>query len=445
LPKSLDETYQRVLKGINEANQEDAYRLLQCLTVAMRPLRAEELAEVLAIDFDGDEGIPKLNPDWRWEDQEQALQAACSSLITIVNIDGSRVVQFSHFSVKEFLTSRRLAESRGDISCYYVSFTSAHTVLAQACLGVLLWLDHHVNRFTVGKHFPLAQYAARHWVDHAPFGKMSSRVQKGMEHLFDPNKPHFSAWLRLHDIDTPRSLDSTFYMFAPSRKSDATPLYYSALCGLHNLTEHLIAEHPEQVDAHGGYYLTPVVAALARKHFHIAQLLHQHGADVNVRGRRQRTPLHAASEKGHPDIVQWLLNHGADANVRVDFLSWTPVFPAANLGHLEVVRMLVQHNADIKTRDDKGRTPLHVASQYGRLDVVRLLLGHGVDVNARNNDHSTPLHMASEEGKLEVVGLLLGRGANVGAEDGEGRTAYQVASAKGHDKVAKLLSEHGTK
>ncbi len=47
LPKSLDETYKRILKEINNANREHAYRLLQCLTVASRPLRVEELPEVL--------------------------------------------------------------------------------------------------------------------------------------------------------------------------------------------------------------------------------------------------------------------------------------------------------------------------------------------------------------------------------------------------------------
>jgi hypothetical protein len=52
LPETLDETYERVLREINKANREHAHRLLQCLTVAIRPLRVEELAEVLAIDFD---------------------------------------------------------------------------------------------------------------------------------------------------------------------------------------------------------------------------------------------------------------------------------------------------------------------------------------------------------------------------------------------------------
>ena len=145
LLKSLDETYLRVLRGIDEANREDVCRLFQCLVVSIRPLRVEELAEVLAVDFDDAEGIPKLNPDWRWEDQEQSPQAACSSLIAIVDTSRSRVVQFSHFSVKEFLTSDRLATSSEAVSCYYVSLEPAHSILAQACLGVLLRLDGALN------------------------------------------------------------------------------------------------------------------------------------------------------------------------------------------------------------------------------------------------------------------------------------------------------------
>ena len=82
----------------------------------------EELAEVLAVDFDA-EGMAKLNSSWQWEDQEHTLLSSCSSLISIVGNSndsdddsedrdhGSHVVQFSHFSVKEFLTSPRLVVS----------------------------------------------------------------------------------------------------------------------------------------------------------------------------------------------------------------------------------------------------------------------------------------------------------------------------------------------
>jgi hypothetical protein len=53
-----------VLREIKKLNRDHARRLLQCLVVAIRPLRVEELVEVLALDFDGAGGIPKLNPSW---------------------------------------------------------------------------------------------------------------------------------------------------------------------------------------------------------------------------------------------------------------------------------------------------------------------------------------------------------------------------------------------
>src|SRR5437588_4204045 len=102
LPETLDATYERILQEIPKSNQVHAHRLLQCLTVAVRPLRVEELAEILAVDFNTSEGIPKLNEALRWEDQEQAVLSACSSLIAVIKgkEKDSHVVQFSHFSVK---------------------------------------------------------------------------------------------------------------------------------------------------------------------------------------------------------------------------------------------------------------------------------------------------------------------------------------------------------
>jgi hypothetical protein len=94
-------TYERILKEIKKANKRLAQRVLQCLVVAVRPLRVEELAEVLAVDFDDAEGIPRLKQDWRWEEQELALLSACSSLIAIVQVGGSRVQKFLDRKVRK--------------------------------------------------------------------------------------------------------------------------------------------------------------------------------------------------------------------------------------------------------------------------------------------------------------------------------------------------------
>ena len=309
------------------------------------------------------------------------------------------------------MTSPRLANASGDVSNYHIDSGPAHTILAQACLGVLLQTQDDVEGHTHEDH-PLAQYAAEHWTTHAQFGEVSSGLQKGTEYLFDTNKPHFKAWLTIYDIDTNPS-DSIFYQFTPDRESLAIPLYYAALCGFHELVKHLITKNPQDVNANGGYYVRPVVAALAGEHLQTADLLRHNGADLHVRGRYGRTPLHATADSGN----------------------------------FEVVRKLIEYNpADINARDEVGWTPLHWASDSRHLkdgSVLRLLLEHGADINAQNEYGRTPLHVASLDGALELVRLLLEHGADVEAKSRYGKTALQEAAGERRDEVVKLLREHG--
>jgi ankyrin repeat protein len=457
LPESLDETYERILKEIKKPNRDLAGRVLQCLVVATRPLRVAELAEVLAVDFDDAEGIPRLKPDWRWEEQELALLSACSSLIAIVEADDIkdsdaqseyylveddeeddveaghsdwetetddaieagdlRIVQFSHFSVKEFLTSPRLATASREVSIYHIDMEPAHTILAQACLGVLLQIQDDIEGCSADDH-PLAEYAAEHWTIHAQFGETSSRLHKGMQYLFDPNKQHFALWLSLFDIDSYPNDDAvTFYMFIPDGgKPPAAPLYYAALCGFHDIAEHLITKQRQDVNADGGYYVRPLVAALGGEHFQTADLLRRNGADLRaVLGRYERSPLHAA----------------------------------AFSGKLEVVRRLIEYDpADINARDEKGQTPLHWASighNFKDGSVLRLLLEHGADINARTRGGRTPFHVATTNRSLKVLRLLLEHGADVEAKNTKGETALQEATYRRNDEVVEFLREHGAK
>src|SRR5882672_9442637 len=194
LPDTLDETYERSLREINKADSELAHRLFQCVGVASRPLRVEELAEFLAFDFKAGP-IPKFHEDWRLDDPLEAVLSTCSTLLVLVDIHDSQVIQFSHFSVKEFLTSTRFAEKHDTTSCrYHVSMKSAHTLITQACLGILLYLDENVTRDGL-KKYPLAEYAAEHWFDHARFGGVSKNAAEGIKQLFDVNDPHLAVWV----------------------------------------------------------------------------------------------------------------------------------------------------------------------------------------------------------------------------------------------------------
>ena len=441
LPETLDETYERVLKSINKAQKNNAHRLLQCLTVASRPLQVEELAELLAFDFQATSsvGLPALKEDWRWDDQEEAVLSTCSSLIAIVWDGDSRIVQFSHFSVKEYLTSPRLLLSpHGDVSQFHIDLEPAHTIMAQACLTTLLRLDEYTGNVGA-KRSPLVEYAAEHWVDHAQFEKVTSRVQDGMDELFDTSKQHFAAWLRVHDIDE----NENWSFFTPSRRdSVGSPLYYAAFCGFYDLAERLIMKHPEEVNARGGRNLAPLPAALYKRHFDIANLLYRHGAVVDVQGLEKRTPLFMASTFGQVDIMRWLLDHGADANARNRF-DWTPLHYACV--HLDAIQVLLEHNVDINSQNEDGDTPLcdalKLCPKEKVVDIVRRLVEHGADVNIRNRRHSTALHQASLRGWLEVTRLLLSYGARVDEKDDKGMTPLEVAVSFEYHEIEELLLE----
>ena len=235
-----------------------------------------------------------------------------------------------------------------------------------------------------------------------------------MEYLFDADKPHFRVWVTLCDIDTTHRYGKSLVRIKPYIKSPVAPLYYAALCGFHDLVERLISEYPQDVNADGGNYLRPILAALATEHFKTADLLRHNGADLNIRGPSENTPLHSAVDGS---------------------------------GHIKVAQKLIEYDVNINTVNGGGYTPLHWAS-YDRFKggfIPRLLLKHGADVNARGNDGSTPLHEASESGALEVARVLAEYGADVDAKDLRGRTALEVASAKGYDEFVKFLREQGGK
>src|SRR6267154_250245 len=221
---------------MNKANWELAHRLLQFVAVAFRPLHVEELAELLAFDFEA-HPIPAFHEDLRMGDPLDAVLSTCSSLLAIVDVEGSPVIQFSHFSVKEFLTSTRLAEATDEISRrYHVSMTPAHTLAAQACLGLLLHLGEGVTSDSL-EDFPLAESAAEHWVANAKFEHVSQNVEDGMKQLFDPRKPHLAICVWIRDPGDP-TLDPTTRNETPPLRQ--TPLHYAASWGLHPVVEFLI-------------------------------------------------------------------------------------------------------------------------------------------------------------------------------------------------------------
>src|SRR6266403_1156399 len=477
LPESLDETYEQTLLGIDKEKRIYAQRLFRCLSVSIRPLRVEELAEILAVESDST-AVPSFNEDLRPPDAEEALLSACSSLIAIVDREGGQIVQFTHFSVKEYLTSDRLENAGEHLSFYHILPEPAHTLLAHVGLGILLRLDDKIDKNTIDQ-FPLAPYAARHWIDHAKFRNVSSQVEDVMERLFDSAKPHFAAWIWLYDIDR--------YWMDPMSKirptqPEAVPLYHASWCGFRGLVERLLISHSPDIKSRGGTHSTPLHAATVKGHVEVASLLLERGADPNSRDDLGRVPLHGVSQGGQLvteqtslRVARFLVNSGADVDV-ADDNSLTPLHAAAQggfrdiaelllesgarldapekdqktalhlacgNGRLEVSRFLIERGSDLKSRDNEGFIPLHSASRYGHLEVARLLLDCGSDVNVGERQSWTPLHYALRNGYLDLARLLIDRSADVNARDNQGWSPLRYASRYGYLDIAQLSIDRG--
>ena len=393
LPITLDDTYERMLQGIPKEKFEHASRLFQCMVAAIRPLRVEELAELFAIEF-GSNDAPNLVESWRPENAKEAVLSTCSTFIAIVDDDnkgnkndddsddkggdekGSRTVQFSHFSVKEFLTSDRLQFSEvGNIRQYYIPLEPAHAILARACVAVLMQADEEQDekRF---RALPLGSYAIDYWVRHARFGDVASQIEDSLAYLFNPKMPFFKPRILVVYFEDRAQADfNNFEFYEPDK---VTPLFLAAACGFNGLVKHLIIVHAPDVNAEGGSRFSPLHVASRNGQVDSARVLLDSGAHVDARNSFGCTSLHEASWFGHLKLAQLLLERGADLNARADFQS-TPVRMASNQGHLETVRFLLDHGADVNLRAIDGLTPYDVATQNGHHGVAQLLLEHGAE------------------------------------------------------------------
>ena len=349
LPETLDETYERTLREINKANWEFAHRLLQFVSVASRPLRVEELAELLAFDF-GIGTIPKYREGWRLEDPADAV-SICSNLLSIVDDHSKKTVQFSHFSVMEFLISTRLVESSEIIlRRYHISMTPAHTLVSRTCLGMLLHLDKDVTKDRLEK-WPLVEYAAEHWADHARFEGASQCVDDGMKQLFDPSRPHLAAWVWIFDPDDRWNGNRRAERPLPPLR---TPLHYAAYWGLHFMIEFLVAEgHSRKMDVDLRSFpdnATALHLASKRGHMKAARTLIEHGADVKVKNKHGDTPLDLALQEHDVDLefIRMLIVHGTGTGVTAETKSGLSRLNfAAEQGDVEVARMLIEHGVDV--------------------------------------------------------------------------------------------------
>jgi ankyrin repeat protein len=423
------------LCNIDEEYSQDAFKILQWLAYSARPLRIEEVAEVVAVEIDDS---PRFHPENRLLEPRDVL-TICSALVTAAtrtmqcrlssNTYEAVELRLAHYSVKEFLLSDRVKTGPASRFCIW---KYAEPRIAQTCLAYLLhferpipWGLDSVDKFK----FPLALYAAEYWPHHArAAGNDMHVINQLCMQLLQAGSNVYMNWIRLFDPDW-RYSDRT-----DNTETMAAPLYYSSLIGLAEPTR-LLLELGADVNIQGARYGNALQAASVNGHVTIVRQLVNSGADVNAQaGYWDKTPLAAASYNGHNTIVDYLIESGANVDSHSK-KSWTALEAASAGGHETIVQRLLKIGAS-------SGNALTAAARAGHDVIIQLLLKSGAHVGNRKSVNEA-LRTASGGGHYTICQQLIIAGADVNAPGGELGNALQAAASGGEDCIVKLLLEAG--
>ncbi|KAK6427225.1 hypothetical protein LTR81_000570 [Elasticomyces elasticus] len=332
LPRTLDETYERMLTELDSGIRGEALVLLQWLAYARSPPTQGQLLEASIIDPTGD-GSVDINDRGGLED---SLSILCG-LVTVVkatddhdeddsnnadcistNLQSSdargipwrksgTIVKLAHFSVKEFLESDRIL--RSDAKGFHLKSTRSHGFLAQSCLCYIMHYSNSSGKTLTTRDietFPLIGYAARSWYHHSTMQEVEDSSRECSLLASENTK---LDWLKVHQPD-----QRSAALFRPAREIGSS-VYYGSLLGLRKAVQRLIGSGAS-IHTEGGYYGNALQAASSRGHQAVARLLLEHGASVAAKGGRHGTALRAAIVEGHKTVVRLLLENGADIHAQ---------------------------------------------------------------------------------------------------------------------------------
>lgn len=441
LPKTLDQTYDRILSTISEEDSEYAIRILQWLAFSARPLSVEEIAEIAAIDVARD---PAFDCDEVLEDPLEAL-SICSSLVTITANNAQensrptqKIVALAHYSVLEYLVSNRIKQ--GIARQYSMQEYECEIAMTKACLKYLAHFQQPLSTDIV-EASALARYAAEFWSHHLrKTGEKTAGLNDLAMDLMSVKNPAYLAWIQLYDPDHP-------YYGGPdlskSLKSVAAPLYYAALLGLSTITQILVGQGAE-VNAQGGSCGNALHAASIRGHGEVVQALIKAGADIDAQSGNSGNALQAASFEGHTSVVKILLDSNADVNEQGGRYS-NALQAASAADQQAVVRLLLAYGANIDAQGGLYDNALNAAAAESHTATVEILLEEGAKVTQIDVQRRSVLHHAINSAfcTTSLVKVLLSRGAPLHTVDIKNMTPLHYSVKFGHQSIAELLLDGG--
>ncbi|KAK8113552.1 hypothetical protein PG984_014078 [Apiospora sp. TS-2023a] len=475
LPRTLSDTYTRILHGIEIEYRHHTNRLLRFLLYSKYPLSLDQVVDALAVDTT-EHRHARFHRINRMPIPEDILRC-CSSLVVLYrardiheenpvfpnSTEKNTYVRLAHFSVQEYLLSDpTMAEHLNEIT--------SRTEIVQVCLSYLFSIchiymqggefargeDENVNdsMWKIHNWYPFSYYSARNWAEQAKIIELSENATLPLvtEFFSDREAVKFSSWIYPPDDHGnglfPYNIDALYY-------ASCTRLVHSA---------RVLLDNGAPVNAPSECWYNPLHAASMKGHEPMVKLLLDRGAAIDT-DNGSGTALDLAIRYQRESIVELLLARGANTELDSDKgthlccairygkfsiakillaqgakITGDVLRCAARWGNIDFIHLLFDESTDLETQDDMGRTPLRTAIDWSYsvpTKVLELLVQLGANVNTADNDGETPLMVVARRGRADLVQLLLRHGADIYLMNAMGQTAvdYAVASENEAEKT----------
>jgi len=405
LPNGLAATYENILLSTLKRYPKsiaDVKTILQWLAASITPLTAAQLAEIVAIAPE-DTTLDLDGVSTRHEDVvEPILQ-----LLVLHRHSGGTVVQFSHFSVAEFLCDDGTAT--GPAKEFYVDLKEAHARATEICLQYLSFSEFDdpklhmrvpgITQFL--DKYALFKYAAINWPTHLKKSNLSKieferRILPRLSWFLHAKSNNFNNWQHIMRV-----------VFPHWRASTLPPLLFAIRTGIHQIVDMMLP-----------------------------QLL-----NVNQKSEDGFTFLAAAASGNQVLIAKRLIEMGAEVDLSTKDRLLTPLHIAAENACVEMVELLVSAGASMKSRSSSKTTPFYRAARGGSVKILRLLHEKGSEIDAKTWDRWTPLMEAVENGHEPAVDLLLEWGADPAQQSADDVTPLSLAHVLSHASIERKLKD----
>ncbi|GKZ77750.1 hypothetical protein AnigIFM56816_000533 [Aspergillus niger] len=451
LPKTLDDTYDKLLEEIENSPPHDrdlALRALKWVLAARKPLSREDLLEAV-----------RINPDIMTTElctpiSDDALLALCRNFLVI---DTERDVwRISHLSVAEYFELRQ-------------SWTTAVTnlMVGKACLLFMLseicWNE---SIYVSGARDPLLMSDISEFT--RPFLHYISYFWPKHIALLDPaglSKEDSSPLIELLEkfLGAPQDSSAQYRVWARYyRYNFLEPVEYSilAVCqfGLYQVSDSWWNEGELDLAKTNYERKTYMLLAASNGHIPVLQILLGKGGTLDVQGGDgifKSTPLIEAVSEGQAEMARFLLKDGkTDVNLQVDdYLRSCALGAAIYKRDLDMLKLIVfEGHAEVNMHLKYSfyGSPLAVTSFFGWLEGTKFLVEQGaadVDLVLQYGQYGSALAAAAAKGyysgnrysRSETLKYLVeARRANVNLSLQAGDYGSALAAAVGTRDVQRV-------